>query len=230
MTTNIQTFSGNVGIGTNDPGSFKLNVNGTVSATSLTVGGITNSEVPSGLIAMWSGALDSLPTGWKICDGTESTPNLANKFILGSEETGGGDPTVGQSGGDHAPNITADQLPTHTHSIGTQGNHGHSSGNAGGHQHYCKGVYGKEFGVRGSGVQNNLYSRQGIIVVGGTAWGNNSNIINNQVRAGPVGNHTHSVNAGGEHDHGGDTGNNTTNAATFDNRPAYYVLAFIMKI
>jgi hypothetical protein len=231
MTTNIQTFSGNVGIGTNDPGSFKLSVNGSVSATSLTVGSVTNSSVPSGLIAMWSGALDALPTGWKICDGTSSTPNLANKFILGSEQNGGGDPTVGQSGGAHAPNITANQLPAHTHQISDQGGHGHSStGGGGAHSHNCFGTYGKQFVARGNAIQYNTYSNNPLMACHVNGWQNGGNVIINQIRAGSVGNHTHGIADGGQHSHGGDTANNQTNAQTFDNRPAYYVLAFIMKI
>lgn len=232
MTTNIQTFSGNVGIGTNDPGSFNLKVNGSVSATSLTVGGITNSEVPSGLIAMWSGALDNLPTGWKICDGTNSTPNLANKFILGSEQDGGGDPTVGQSGGDNAPTIAATQLPAHTHQIPDQGNHGHGvQNNAGGHSHNCYGTYGKQFVARGNAIQYNTYSNNPLMACHVSGWQNGGNVIINQIRAGYVGNHQHTIDGGGQHSHGGDTTQQSgTIGQTFDNRPAYYVLAFIMKI
>lgn len=36
--------------------------------------------VPTGGIIMWSGA--TVPTGWYLCDGTNGTPNLADKFIL----------------------------------------------------------------------------------------------------------------------------------------------------
>ena len=43
MTTRIQTFDGNIGIGTNDPGSFRLNVVGGVKAQSLVVNGCYNS-------------------------------------------------------------------------------------------------------------------------------------------------------------------------------------------
>ena len=48
MTTRIQTFNGNIGIGTNDPGSYKLRVEGGVRANSLEINGVTNAQVPSG--------------------------------------------------------------------------------------------------------------------------------------------------------------------------------------
>lgn len=36
---------------------------------------------PDGLICMWSGS--TVPTGWLLCDGTNGTPDLADKFVLG---------------------------------------------------------------------------------------------------------------------------------------------------
>lgn len=43
-----------------------------------------NSGVPSGTIVMWSGSIASIPTGWKLCDGTAGTPDLRSKFIRGA--------------------------------------------------------------------------------------------------------------------------------------------------
>jgi len=39
--------------------------------------------VPSGLIAMWHGLIANIPSGWVICDGNNSTPNLLARFIEG---------------------------------------------------------------------------------------------------------------------------------------------------
>ena len=75
MTTYIESFQGNVGVGTNDPGSYKLLINaGTskftdIEAASLTINGITNSFIVSGIIALWSGSGASIPSGWFLCDG-----------------------------------------------------------------------------------------------------------------------------------------------------------------
>ena len=39
--------------------------------------------IPSGLIAMWSGTLANIPSGWHLCDGVSGRPNLLNKFVIG---------------------------------------------------------------------------------------------------------------------------------------------------
>ena len=40
--------------------------------------------VPSGFIGMWSGSASTIPTGWALCDGTNGTPNLTDRFVLGA--------------------------------------------------------------------------------------------------------------------------------------------------
>ena len=53
------------------------------------------SNLPSGCIVIWSGAIGSVPTGYTLCDGTNGTPDLRNSFIIGA----GNSYTVGQTGG-----------------------------------------------------------------------------------------------------------------------------------
>jgi len=36
---------------------------------------------------MWSGAVLDIPEGWALCDGTQGTPDLRNRFIVGSGDT-----------------------------------------------------------------------------------------------------------------------------------------------
>jgi len=43
-----------------------------------------NNLFPSGIIAMWSGLISNIPSGWNLCDGSNSTPDLRNKFIIGA--------------------------------------------------------------------------------------------------------------------------------------------------
>ena len=40
--------------------------------------------LPPGTIAMWSGSLATIPSGWKLCDGTSGTPDLRSRFIRGA--------------------------------------------------------------------------------------------------------------------------------------------------
>ena len=41
----------------------------------------------SGMIMLWSGSEASIPAGWLLCDGTSSTPNLQDRFVVGAGDT-----------------------------------------------------------------------------------------------------------------------------------------------
>lgn len=56
----------------------------------------------SGKIVLWSGAIVDIPDGWVLCDGSNSTPDLRNRFILGA----GGAYNVGETGGTGQHNHT----------------------------------------------------------------------------------------------------------------------------
>ena len=43
--------------------------------------------VPKGGIIKWSGAVADIPGGWALCDGTNGTPDLRNRFIVGAGDT-----------------------------------------------------------------------------------------------------------------------------------------------
>jgi len=38
----------------------------------------------TGLIAIWSGAIVDIPEGWQLCDGTNGTVDLRDKFVVGA--------------------------------------------------------------------------------------------------------------------------------------------------
>jgi len=38
----------------------------------------------SGMIMLWSGSISSIPSGWLLCDGSNSTPDLRNCFVVGA--------------------------------------------------------------------------------------------------------------------------------------------------
>jgi len=61
--------------------------------------------------------LDALPTGWFLCDGTNGTPDLRDKFVVGS----GGDYTQGVSGGSIHYKLTMDNIPSHSHNRNPNG-------------------------------------------------------------------------------------------------------------
>lgn len=44
--------------------------------------------LPQGSIIMFNGTTQSIPNGWKICDGTENTPNLTNYFVRADTNSG----------------------------------------------------------------------------------------------------------------------------------------------
>lgn len=50
------------------------------------LGGALTELVPSGVIAMWSGAVNVIPKGWILCNGQNNTPDLRNRFIVGAGE------------------------------------------------------------------------------------------------------------------------------------------------
>lgn len=74
-----------------------------------------NGGVPPGFIGMWSGAADAVPDGWHICDGTEGTPDLRGRFVLGVNESH----ELGETGGEEEVTLTVEQMPTHSHGIKT---------------------------------------------------------------------------------------------------------------
>lgn len=44
----------------------------------------------SGVIVMWSGTIATIPTGWVLCNGSNSTPDLRNRFIIGAHTDSAG--------------------------------------------------------------------------------------------------------------------------------------------
>ncbi len=106
--------------------------------------------VPPGSIVMWSGPLADIPAGWALCNGTNGTPDLTNRFVLGvstSEEPGaiGGSSSHGHSisGGAHTHDSSEMSGATSDFTVGTAGNpreaaqagHRHTISSSGAHGH-----------------------------------------------------------------------------------------------
>ncbi|MBU0478297.1 prepilin-type N-terminal cleavage/methylation domain-containing protein [bacterium] len=80
--------------------------------------------VPSGTIAMWSGA--SAPSGWDLCDGTNGTPDLRDRFIVGA----GSSYAVGATGGENTHTLTIAEMPAHSHSYNETWHKGNATFNS----------------------------------------------------------------------------------------------------
>lgn len=79
-------------------------------------------------VRLWSGLTANIPTGWLICDGTNDTPNLTDKFVRGTDSI-----TVrpnGGTGGADSITLAEANLPSHTHTItvGNEAAHTHGIG------------------------------------------------------------------------------------------------------
>jgi hypothetical protein len=86
------------------------------------------SGFPSGGIIMWSGTIATIPSGWYLCNGSNSTPDLRNRFVIGafSDTTGVAYTTVTgantQTGGSKDAIVVSH---THTATV-TDPGHNHS--------------------------------------------------------------------------------------------------------
>ncbi len=96
------------------------------AATKQYVDTTAGASFPSGGIIMWSGSIASIPAGWYLCNGSNGTPDLRNRFIVGAGSTY----SVAATGG------SADAIAvshTHTASTSSAGDHRHglNAGNGG---------------------------------------------------------------------------------------------------
>lgn len=74
--------------------------------------GGSGGNIPAGGIIIWSGAADAVPDGWALCDGTNGTPDLRDRFVLGAGSKYG----VGAKGGEETHKLTTAEMPIHSHS------------------------------------------------------------------------------------------------------------------
>ena len=83
------------------------------STNLLKIDGTAGGIVPSGAIIMWSGAANAIPTGYVLCNGSNNTPDLRNRFVVGAGS--GSNYNVNDTGGADSVTLTVDQIPAHTH-------------------------------------------------------------------------------------------------------------------
>ena len=46
--------------------------------------------VPVGAIIMWNSTIASIPSGWVLCDGSNGTPDLRDRYIIGAKQDDSG--------------------------------------------------------------------------------------------------------------------------------------------
>ena len=170
------------------------------------------------MIISWSGSIESIPVGFALCDGTNGTPDLRNRFIMGAMDT----MHVNQTGGASNVELAASNLPTHTHEASstfvgdTLPNHAHNVYDPG-HTHplgqdntnkYCyQGPY-QRFGSMSSGsCTTNFFTGTGTtsISIDAASGGTPSGIVTTTIQS---------------------NGSSTP----FSILPPFYALAYIMKL
>ena len=123
--TGVSTFSGRVDI--NDDLEVRhINATGIATASSF----VGNGTIPIGGIIMWSGADNAVPSNYALCDGSNGTPNLVDRFIVGR----GSAYAQGATGGSADATLVSHShtINDHTHGFSGSGSQVHSHTQTGG--------------------------------------------------------------------------------------------------
>lgn len=180
---------------------------------------------PTGIITLWSGSVANIPDGWYLCDGTNGTPDLTDKFVVGAGDAYAPD----DIGGEASVTLTASQIASHTHIInppnttstaGGNHNHGGSTGAGGNHSHGGStsnaGSHNHGGSTGASGGHNHTYNYSRSRKVNDTGANNvvedmsapgsgpqrSTSSVGNHAHSIPnEGSHTHSISASGTHAH-----------------------------
>lgn len=212
--------------------------------------------VPPGGIIMWSGSVVNIPNDWALCDGTNGTPDLRDRFIVGVGSTY----APGDTGGSNSVTLTESDIPAHGHTGSTAGagSHTHtaSSAGAGSHSHSAStgsaGYHSHSGSANSAGNHRHSFSQVrtwGDVTHGGEYGGrateytsyagahthslsiNGNGSHTHSVSVSSVAEHSHTitVNSVADHTHTVSVGN-TGGDGAHENRPPFYALAFIMNI
>lgn len=204
------TLSGSVTINSIPTASSATNYNFLVQQSGQVVSQVNAAPIPVGGIIMWSGTIANIPSGWALCDGTNGTPDLREKFVIGARV---------DSGGAAKANISGSLVQTggnmnHDHGAGT-GNHTLTTSQIPAHNHDYEDGYFIESWNPGVGTGGTVggatYLNGGYKGSGDTDTDNDWIWYRNMT--------TENRGSGGSHNH----------TISSDNHlPPYYALAFIM--
>jgi len=116
---------------------------------------VANNAIPSGGIIIWSGSSASIPSGWYLCNGSNSTPDLRDRFVVGAGSTY----AVGNTGGSKDAIIVSH---SHSGSTGSAGAHRHGlNGNTGGSTAVLGGQTSKVGGLSASPTNQSYVTSYG---------------------------------------------------------------------
>ena len=226
------------------------------AAVETVVAGVPGFNWVPGMIMMWAGSLAEIGAGglagWALCDGSNGTPDLRDRFILGAGNRVPGSKNAVSSvatsaAGNHTHTvggtaINTNQMPSHSHGgfTGVQtADHAHyvnlNSGYvSAGHSHNITAYDGSGDGARqlrhddsdGSGAMN--FATGGVNTnhyhnVQGYSGGISANHSHSIPAQGGSQTHTHTLTNAADHTHSVTT-SNVRDVAPF------YALAFIMKL
>lgn len=170
-----------------------------------------NNPVPVGFIGMWSGAVNAIPSGWALCNGTNGTPDLRDRFIVGAGNTY----AVGNTGGAASVTLSESQIPGHTHVISA------TTGAAGAHTHSATVTDPGHVHSALQPLTGSTSASSGGLTGQGSTRDTGSSTTGISVSISGAIDHTHSVSASAATTGGGQS---------HENRPPYYALAYIMKV
>jgi hypothetical protein len=216
------------------PTPYRLAIAETYATDPIPVDVNISGVIPIGGIIGWSGSVNNVPTHWNLCDGSNGTPDMRDRFVVGAGSTyavgaTGGAATVDASH-DHADGTLAAAVGAHHHHNSTlaadSDSHSHGYGTiATGND-----THDHDFG-ESSGTM--FVSPGGTTYVGDLTF--NSDTHNHSVSGSTASvAHTHTVSGEVGAVQGASTGDvsgstATGGSATENNLPPYYAWAWIMR-
>jgi hypothetical protein len=136
--------------------------------------------IPTGVIVMWSGSIASIPSGWFLCDGSNSTPDLRNRFIIAANADDAGVAKTAITGSATQTGGSKDAIAvSHTHTASVT-DPGHSHGIV---TNFAAGFGGTEICGEAKGVQvttdstNSATTGISVTIASGGSSGTNANLV-----------------------------------------------------
>ena len=179
--------------------------------------GGSDASVPSGVIVAWSGLISAIPSGFVLCNGSNGTPDLRNRFLIGASS----DTTVTSS---TFAGITLGSVSGYSKRSG-----GNKDATLVSHSHTLSHTHTFSGSVTG-GTHSHTYIDQYVVINNGyRPWpASNNDCAARNVNVGGDGSHSHTY-SGTTNAASTSTTNTQGSSSTNANLPPYYSLAYIMK-